>query len=66
MAETTKVEVMKLLERMPDDASLEDIMYELYFRGRVERGLEQARSGQTVSHDEVIGNIAQWLKSAGR
>ena len=65
MAETTKDEVIRFIERMPDDSSLDDIMYELYFRSRVERGLEQARSGETVSHDEVVKSIVQWLQSVG-
>jgi predicted transcriptional regulator len=28
-------------------------MYELYFRQRVDRGLEELEQGKTVSHEEV-------------
>jgi predicted transcriptional regulator len=66
MPESTKVEALKLIEQMPDDVSLEDILYELYFRGRVERGLDQARRGETVSHEEVLKSVAPWLQSAGQ
>jgi hypothetical protein len=27
----------------------------------VERGLEQAKSGNTISHDEVMGKFSKWL-----
>jgi len=32
MAGRNKQTALKIISRMPDDASLEDIMYELYFR----------------------------------
>ena len=65
MAETTKEKAIELIQRLPDDVSLEDIMYELYFCARVDRGIAQARRGETVSHEEVVRNVAAWLQSAG-
>jgi len=46
-----------------DDASLEEMMYELYFRQRVEHGLRELESGKTVSPSEVKRSLAQWLRS---
>ncbi len=66
MALNTKQTAMRIIERMPDDASLEDIMYELYFRERVDRGLRELDERQTVSHDEVKRSLAKWLQSTGR
>lgn len=66
MALNTKQTAMRIIERMPDDASLEDIMYELYFRERVDRGLRELDEGQTVSHEEVKRSLVKWLRSAGR
>jgi predicted transcriptional regulator len=51
---------------MPDDASIEDIMYELYFRQRVDRGLRELDEGKTVSHEEIKRSLVKWLQSAGR
>jgi predicted transcriptional regulator len=62
----SKQAALRIIESMPDDASLEDIMYELYFRQRVDRGLRELEEGHTVSHEEVQRSIAQWLQSAGR
>jgi predicted transcriptional regulator len=55
-----------VIEQLPDDASLEDIIYELYVRQRIERGLQQSEKGETVSHGEVMRDVARWLQSAGR
>jgi len=51
---------------MPEDTSLEEVMYELYFRQRVERGIRELDSGKTTSHSEVKRSLAQWLQSGGR
>jgi predicted transcriptional regulator len=66
MAESVKQEALHIIERMPDESSLEDIMYELYFRARVDRGLREAKEGKLIPHDEVRRNLAEWLKSTGQ
>ena len=66
MPKGTKQAVLKMIERMPDKASVEDIMYELYFRQRVDRGLNELTTGKTISHEQVERSIAKWRKSAGR
>ena len=55
-----------MIKRIPDNASLEDIMYELYFRQRIDRGLRELAQGKTVSQEEVKRSLVKWLQSAGR
>jgi predicted transcriptional regulator len=66
MGTSTKAEVLKMIGGMPENASLDEIIYEIYFRQRVDRGLRELARGQTVSHDEVERSVSRWLKSAGR
>lgn len=66
MAATTKDVVLKMIGQMPEDSSLEEMIYELYFRQRVDRGLRELAVGKTVSHSEVERSLAKWLRSAGR
>jgi predicted transcriptional regulator len=61
-----KQTVLKMIERMPEQASMEDIMYELYFRQRVDRGLKELTAGKTISHEQVRRSLAKWRKSVGR
>lgn len=63
---TTKGDVIHILERLPEDASLETMIYEIYFRQKVDRGLRQLDEGKTISHAEVKRSVARWLRSAGR
>ena len=53
MTETARELVLRLVERLPDDATLEDIMYELYVVQGIERGLRDVAEGRTVPHEEV-------------
>ena len=66
MEASPKTVDLRMIESMPEDASLEDIMYELFFRQRIDHGLNELAQGQTVSQDEVKRSLARWLQSAGR
>ncbi len=58
-----KEAVRALLERLPDDCSVEDILYHLYVLQAVERGQADAAAGRTVPHEEVEKALRQkWLR----
>lgn len=61
-----KEAALRLIERVPDDASLEEIMYAIYFRQRIDRGLRELDEGRTLSHEEIQRSLADWLRSAGQ
>lgn len=63
---TTKREAIQLIERMPEEASLEDIFAELYFKMKVEQALSEVAAGRVVSDEEARKRFARWLNSPGR
>ncbi len=65
METDAKEAALKVIQSMPKGASLEDIIYALYFRQRVDRGLDELEEGNTLSHDAVKRNLAKWLQSTG-
>lgn len=48
-----KEEAKALIERLPENATWEDLMYEIYVREAVESGLEDSRAGRLTDVDEV-------------
>jgi len=50
-----------LLNRLPDNVSVEDIQYHLYVLDKVRRGLEDARVNGTLSQEEVESRFSKWL-----
>lgn len=63
---SAKDEIRGLLEELPDDVSLDAALYELHFRAKVIRGIEQAERGEVVSQEEARKRLARWLESPGR
>jgi hypothetical protein len=61
MQSTIKQTVIEMIERLPDDASVEDIMAELYFRQKVDEGLRQLDAGEGISHEEARRRLGKWL-----
>lgn len=58
---TAKEEVRRLLERLPDEASLEDIQYHIYVREKIEHGLENIKAGRVLRQEEVERRMSKWL-----
>ena len=61
MSQTTKQAVVDMIQRLPDDASVEDIMAELFFRQKVDEGLRQLNAGEGISHEEAKRRLGKWL-----
>jgi len=58
---TTKEHVIEMIQRMPNESTLEDMMAELYVRQKIDVGLEQLDNGQSLSQEEVEERLSQWL-----
>jgi predicted transcriptional regulator len=54
---STKQLIRDAVEKLPADATVEDAMERLYLLAKVERGVAQADSGQTLSHEEVRARL---------
>lgn len=50
---TAKQLLREAVERLPEDATVEDAMDRLYFIAKVARGLEAADQGAIVPHEEA-------------
>jgi len=48
-----KSEIVRAIQDLPEDATVEDAMERLYFLAKIERGLEQSESDETISHEEI-------------
>ena len=51
--QTTKQRVLEAVEALPADATIEDAMERLYFLAKIQRGLEQAGAGETLTHEQA-------------
>ena len=57
-----KATVRDLLARLPDDCSLDDVLYHLYAVQRIEQGLADVASGNVVPHAVAMQELRlKWL-----
>jgi hypothetical protein len=54
---TTKDTVRALLDRLPDDCSLEDVLYHLYVVQAVARGVADVEAGRVIPHEQVAADL---------
>lgn len=53
MSHSAKDEAKRLIDELPENATLNDIMYELYVKQKIEAGLQAVKEGRTIPHEEV-------------
>lgn len=58
---TAKEEVKKLLDRLPDDVSYEDIQYHVYVIQKIHRAMAEVEKGHFFTQEEMEQRMAKWL-----
>ena len=54
MPPSLKDEAKAMIDRLPEDATWDDVAYAIEFRRAVEQGLADSRAGRVVSFEEVL------------
>jgi predicted transcriptional regulator len=46
-------EAQKLIDALPEETSWDDLIYQMYVRKKIAKGIEAAEQGRVVPHNEV-------------
>jgi hypothetical protein len=49
-----KQAVLELAQRLPEECTWDEVMYQIYVRQKIEAGLKDVEEGRTVTHKEVF------------
>lgn len=60
-AVSTRDAVIEMIRKMSPDASVSDIIAELYVRQKIDEGLRQLDAGEGIPHEQVVARLAKWL-----
>ena len=52
----------RVIDSLPDDASLDDIMHALYVQAKFSRGEQEIREGEGVPQEEARQRIQRWVR----
>lgn len=57
-----KEQVKKIIDKMPENSTLEDLQYTIYVQSKIQKGLDAVKNGDVVSQEAVEKRIEKWLK----
>jgi hypothetical protein len=55
-----KSEVSQLLNKLPDNCTIEDVQYHLYVIEKIRKGIESAESNGALDQKEVEKRLKKW------
>ena len=58
----SKKSIQKQIQNLPDEISLEDLIDQLIFLDKIEKGIEDVKANRTISNDEMKKEIDSWFK----
>ena len=54
--------IIESIKRLPDDCSIDDIMYRLHVIDKVLRGIEDAESGRLITTEDLLKRVERFRK----
>ena len=57
-----KMMAKEVIDHLPDDTSLDEIIYALYLKAKFERGEREIRMGNGISHSKAKESLQKWIK----
>jgi predicted transcriptional regulator len=63
-AKNPNTHAREIIDRLPDSATWDDIMYELYVREAIDAGLADVTAGRTFTQDEVRARLREVVRRA--
>ena len=66
MTTNLKEEIIALIKRLPEDTTIDDIIYHLYVKKKILAGLKDVEKGNVIPHEQVMENakkrLEKWLE----
>ncbi|HEY5220476.1 MAG TPA: hypothetical protein VIJ16_11740 [Gemmatimonadaceae bacterium] len=59
-----KTHARETIDQLPENASWDDVMYELYVREAIDAGLADVAAGRTIPQDQIKVHLRELLRRA--
>ncbi len=59
-AHTAKQDAIEVIERLPDNVALDEIVYRLYVVNKIRLGMQDIEAGRGISSEALAQEIEQW------
>ena len=64
--QAAKQEALNIIDRMPDDSDMDEIMYRLYVLDKIRKGQQAVEQGKTITSEELQRQIDSWWDGRNR
>jgi len=58
----TKSELLDIINNLPDDIDLDELIYRLYLKKKIELAEKDVEEGRTISHENVVMETEKWFE----
>ncbi len=58
--ETLKHEAINAISKLPETATIDDMMYRLYVIDKVRKGQEAIKRGESIPAEDLLNEIDSW------
>ena len=62
MTKCKKSDIESVIKTLPEETSVEEAMEKLYLLLKIEKGLQQAESGNVISQDKAEERLKKWAE----
>ena len=59
-AHTDKQDAIEVIEQLPDNVPMDEIVYRLYVLNKVRQGMQDVDAGRSISSEQLAREIEQW------
>ena len=56
-----KQELHKIVEDLPEPIEMDEVLYRLYLREKLDAAEEDVRAGRLVTHEDVVAETSKWF-----
>jgi hypothetical protein len=60
--QSAKNTIKKILNKLPEDATYDDIIYEIHLNKKIDSALRDVKEGRTYSEEQALKRLEKWLK----
>lgn len=58
--QAAKSDALNTIQQLPDEASMEDVMYRLYVLDKIRKGQKAVKQSETLTTSELKSDIESW------
>jgi predicted transcriptional regulator len=59
-AQNDKQDAIDVIEQLPDNVPMDEIVYRLFVLNKIRRGMQDVEAGRGISSEDLAREIEQW------